>query len=204
MSLQPLLAEVDAAWLRDVDPRLLQKAKRSPLGQRLLSVWLMHDHAPRLFTPTPARNFGAIAGKWSRSRLAWLVRDLGILAYAPAVRGEVRRDPVRRLRNLLGNSYMLALDRSIWDGKVAPALEQRLGSSLGVVVASTTNRDDDIWELLELQGLQELRHWGATQEPELAEWAKLMAPPLPDGVAHLPPEPVRMLHDHHLARTMPN
>lgn len=204
MSLQPLLAEVDAAWFRDVDPRLAQKAKRSPLGQRMLSVWLMHDHAPTLFTPTPARNFGGIAEKWSRSRLAWLVRDLGILAYAPAVRGEVRRDPVRRLRNLLGNSYMLALDRSIWDGKVAPALEHRLSSTLGVVVASTANRDDDIWELLELQGLQELRHWAVRHEPELAEWAKLMAPPLPEGVAHLPPEPVRMLHDHHVARTMPN
>ena len=87
------------------------------------------------------------------------------------------------LLKLLGNSYMLALDRSIWDGKVAPALEQRLSSSLGVVVASTTNRDDDIWELLELQGLQELRHWGATQEPELGEWAKLMAPPPPDAAA---------------------
>ena len=55
------------------------------------------------------------AGRGRNSRQ--LSRDLGALAFAPAIRAEVRREPVRQLKRALGNSYLLALDKQVWDGR---------------------------------------------------------------------------------------
>ncbi len=197
-----MLAEVDPGWFDGLDAALVARAKRSPLGQRMLARWLLQEHAQQLLSPMPTRDFGLIARDWPRSRVVWLVRDLGILAYAPAVRAEVRRDPVRRLRRLLGNSYMLALDRTVWDGRLEPVVERGLINALSAALDTPEHDDGAIWSLLETQGLQELRSWGMHAEPALGQWVKLMAPPLPEGPAYLPPESVRMLRDHHAARPL--
>src|SRR5690554_5079176 len=124
MSLRALLAEVDPGWLDDagvaMDPSLVEQARDSALGRRMLAGWLAAGPAISLLGPDPSRDPDAVRSRWRRTRVEALCRDLGILAHAPAIRAEVRREPVRRLKAALGNSYLLALDQSVWDGKLPP------------------------------------------------------------------------------------
>jgi hypothetical protein len=138
--------------------------------------------------------------RWPRARLAALARDLGALAFAPAIRAEVRREPVRRLRHVLGNSYLLALDRSVWDGRVDAAVGKRLVAELDATLG-IAGHEDELLALLDRQGRSEVRE-AATRNGDrgLGEWLALLYPREPAGTGHLPDGPATMLFTHHLAR----
>ena len=133
-ALRAVLTETDASWHGRGDeriaPELLAAARDSAIGRRLLGGWLAPEAAPALLAPPPGAGVAAAALRWPRARVERLVRDLGALAYAPAIRAEVRREPVRRLKQALDNAYLLALDSQVWDGKVQNQLALQLADNL--------------------------------------------------------------------------
>jgi hypothetical protein len=208
MSLQAVLAEVDPAWYATadaggIDASLLARARASALGERILSRWLLQDgHAQALLAPNPERDIARDAVRWPRAQLALLTRDLGVLAYAPAIRSEVGRDAVRRLKQALGNSYLLALDRTVWDGRVEPQAIAGMNEALRAAMSRDDASHGVLYTLLDAQGRAELR---ASDDPELGaigEWALLLQPrQAGEAVATvLPAAQVRMLYEHHLGR----
>lgn len=207
MNLQAVFAAVDGDWFHQpdaaapeaIDAALLERAAASALGRRMLARWLMAQVDGALFAPRPDGALPAAVLRWPRAVLSPLLRDLGVLAHAPAIRAEVRREPVRQLRRALGNSYLLALDKQVWDGEVDAALAARLRAALD---AALRVRGDDapLLGLLERHGRGELQAWAAQHDPALAEWTLLQFPREPLPTAHLPEAQVRFLHDHHLAR----
>ena len=208
MSLQGLLAEVDPGWFvcqgEALDARLLGPARRSPLGRRLLARTLLEgDTAGPLLAPRPGAPTPTAILRWPRAKLGRLVRDLGVLAYAPVIRAEVRRDPVRRIKNALGGSYLLALDPSIWDARVEREVHDRLQrqwEALFTRLAAQPGDDTPLFELLERQGRGELRRWAAQRDRALGEWAALLYPPEDPAEGHLPEKPVLLLATHHETR----
>ncbi len=209
-ALRTILAEVDASWHGEgserIAPELIAPAAGSALGRRLLGGWLAAEAAPALLAPQPGDGFGAAAVRWPRARLARLVRDLGALAYAPAIRAEVRREPVRRLKQALDNSYLLALDSLVWDGKVQAALGAQLAAELDEALRASAE-DAPLYELLDRRGRAELRLWAERRDPGLADWSRLLLPRAAQqaiaGIGgHLPPEAVERLYQHHGARPL--
>ncbi len=205
MSLQTVLAEVEPGWYAGTDgdspdPALVRRARASALGERILARWLMQGHAAALLAPQPQREIAAAAVRWPRARLAPLLRDLGVLAMAPAIRAEVGRDAVRRLKQLLGNSYLLALDRTVWDGRVAAETLMYLGAELATALKSDAADGAAVYALLERHGRAELRAWAAEQDPALGEWITLLQAPEAEVATVLPAKQVQLLHEHHLAR----
>lgn len=208
MSLQAVLAEVEPDWYATadaacIDASLLARARASALGERILARWLLQDgHAQALLAPNPQRDIAPEAVRWPRAQVALLARDLGVLAYAPAIRSEVGRDAVRRLKQALGNSYLLALDRTVWDGRVEPLAMTRMTERLRAAVTQDDAAHAALYALLDAHGRSELRE---CTEPELAaigEWARLLQPrrsaePAPTV---LPAAQVWMLYEHHLGR----
>jgi len=200
MTMQALLAEVDPSWFGELDPALLPPARGSRLGRRMLGRWLAAGPAAALLAPSPDEGAIATTVRWSRAGLSALVRDLGALAYAPAIRAEVRREPVRRLKQALGNSYLLALDNTVWNGRVDPAVGQRL--SAGLETALAAHESEALFAALDRQGRAELDEWARGSEPALAEWARLQQPQeAPLDPAHLPEKPILRVYAHHQARS---
>jgi len=205
MALRALLSDVDPAWYaRDggqgFDPQLVALARRSPLGQRLLVRALPATVATVLLAPRPGPSVHAtLARRLPRERLLALVRDLGILAYAPMIRGEVRREPVRWLRKALGNGYLLALDTTVWDGRIARDAQARLLRDWRALVDAPAFLVDPapLGELLDRQGRSELRAWAAARNPALAEWTLLMHGDEPQRATHLPEKAVLRVVTHH-------
>ncbi|GGJ96267.1 hypothetical protein [Luteimonas terricola] len=206
MSLRALLAEVDPGWLEDagapLDAALAARARDSALGRRLLASWLAGGPAASLLAPDPARVPGDIRKRWPRPRLDALCRDLGLLAHAPPIRAEVRREPVRRLKAALGHSYMLALDRTVWEGTLPPERLQALGASFNTALAATMARDDPapLFAIFDRQGRAELRAWARRRDPALADWSGLLHPPAEQLPPYLPEKPVLRVYTHHEAR----
>jgi hypothetical protein len=209
MNLHSVFAEIHPDWYRQADMAgedagaiegdLLLRACDSALGRRMLARWLMRDIGGELFSPRPDGAVAATVVRWPRPRLAALSRDLGALAFAPAIRAEVRREPVRQLKRALGNSYLLALDKQVWDGRCEPAAATRLQAELAVALAA--GQDDAVLHgLLERRGRSELHAWAALRDPGLAEWLILQYPRAARLQTHLPEQQVLFLHDHHLAR----
>ncbi|VXB17396.1 conserved hypothetical protein [Luteimonas sp. 9C] len=205
MSLDALLAEVDPRWHaadgEGLDEALLHRARRSRLGRRLLVGALADGPASHLLAPSPDGP-AALVARWSRTRLAALHRDLGVLAYAPAIRAEVGRDAVKRLKAALASSYLLALDRSVWDAKVDPTLQGRLSSTLATTLAAGDAFATQLSDVLEHQGRAELQAWACQREPALADWARLVYPPGALPPAHLPEKPLLVVHTHHQNRAV--
>ncbi|MDN5780810.1 MAG: hypothetical protein L0H23_02105 [Luteimonas sp.] len=211
MSLQAVFAEIHPDWYHraDVDEcdtgsvadELLQQACDSVLGRRMLARWLMRDIGigGELLAPRPDGAIAAAVLRWPRARLVLLLRDVGALAYAPAIRAEVRREPVRQLRRALGNSYLLALDKQVWDGKVQVSTAATLRTGLGAALVGAQD-DATLYDLLDRQGRGELQAWAAQRDPALAEWVRLQYPREAVAEPHLPQQQVQFLHDHHLAR----
>jgi len=216
MTLQALLAEIDPGWYAAQaeddapDARLIARAQGSALGQRLLARWLAADAASALLAPAPDRgipgkDYAATVTQWSRAQLAALVRDVGVLAYAPAIRAEVRRDPVRRLKRALGNSYLLALDRTVWDGRVDATLIARLSTEFGEALAAGPGQDDPghddrLYAMFDAQGRGELRAWASKRDRALADWTALLYPRETPRAAHLPEKPMLRVYTHHETR----
>lgn len=204
MTLQALLAEVDPGWYATdedaFDNHLLARAHDSALGQRMLARWLAVDAAAALLAPNPGKGFAAMAEKWPRTRLTALVRDIGTLAYAPTIRAEVRRDPVRRLRRALGNSYLLALDQTVWDGRIEAVRVAQLSTEFGEALATDPRHDEPLYAMFDRQGRSELRAWAGKRDPALADWTVLLHPRETAREAHLPEKPVLRLYTHHETR----
>lgn len=199
MTVQALLAEVDPSWYGGLDPALLAPARDSRLGRRLLARWLAAGPAATLLAPSPGEGAIATATRWQRAGLAALIRDLGALAYAPAIRAEVRREPVRRLKQALGNSYLLALDNTVWNGRVDPVVGKRLAAGLSAALAA--QGDAELFALLDRQGRAELDEWARDAEPALGEWARLQQPQHAAlDPAYLPEKPILRVYAHHQAR----
>jgi hypothetical protein len=132
-----------------------------------------------------------------------LMRDLGALAFAPAIRAEVRREPVRRLKQALGNSYLLALDNTVWNGRVDPEAARRLAAELAQALAADAASEDHtaLYALLDRQGHAELIEWAGSHERALGEWARLLQPR--DAAldqARLPEKAVQRVYAHHQSR----
>lgn len=206
MSLQALFAGVDPSWYsaggQALDTRLVERARGSRLGRRLLGRLLLQaGTAAALLAPRPGAAAPTALSRWSAARLGRLVRDLGVLAYAPMIRGEVRRGPVRRLKQALDSSYLLALDPTIWNARVVPEVERRLRATWEpVIAASQDDGDAALYAMFERQGRSELRHWAAQRDAPLGEWAALLHPREEPGPAHLPEKPVLLLATHHETR----
>lgn len=206
MSLQAVLAEIEPGWYVDagappLDASLVARARGSALGERLLARWLVTEQAGALLAPTPQRDVGMTAVRWPRKRLEPLLRDLGVLAMAPAIRAEVGRESVRRLKQALGSSYLLALDRTVWDGRVEdPARVVALTGALRAALADDAHHHAALYALLEHQGRSELRNWGQEHDAALGEWVALLHAREPLAVTVLPAKQVQLLHEHHLAR----
>lgn len=198
-ALRTILAEAHPSWF-GVEPALIEPARQSVVGRRLLARWLLAESAGALLAPMPGDAFGACALRWSRERVARMSRDLGALAFAPAIRAEVRREPVRRLKLALDTSYLLALDRTVWDGKADPVVASRLSRRLDQTLAADPERNDALFALLDHQGRGELRAWALRHDPALADWAMLLRPREDAADAHLPRAPVERVYAHHLAR----
>lgn len=208
MSLRALLAEVDAGWLEDagapLDPALLAHARDSALGRRMLASWLASGPANALLAPDPSRDPDTVRGRWRRERVGALCRDLGVLAHAPAIRAEVRREPVRRLKAALGNSYLLALDQSVWDGKLPPdrLQEANAGFRAALDAALAASDAEPLYAAFDLQGRAELQAWARRRDPALADWCRLLHPPgtVDETRARLPEKPVLRVYTHHETR----
>lgn len=206
MSLRALLAEVDPGWLEDagtpLDEDLARRARDSALGRRLLAGWLAGGPAASLLAPDPVRGPDATRARWTRPRLQALCRDIGILAHAPPIRAEVRREPVRRLKAALGNSYLLALDRGVWEGRVSPEQLQALSGDFGGALDAALSTDDPtpLFELFDRQGRAELKAWARQRDPALADWCSLLHPPAADAATWLPEKPVLRVYTHHESR----
>ncbi len=204
MPLRALLSDMSPAWhARDgaaLDPQLVAQGRRSALGQRLLVRALPPSATATLLAPRPgAAAHVAMVSRWPRERLFALVRDLGILAFAPMVRGEVGREPVRWLRATLGNGYLLALDRTVWDGRIDAAPQARLAAAWQALRddASFLRDPAPLGTLLDRQGRSELRAWATARNPGLAEWTLLVHGDEPLQATHLPDKAVLRVLTHH-------
>ena len=205
MSLQTVLAEIEPGWYAaegegDIAPALVARARGSALGERLLARWLASGHASALLAPTPQREIAGIAVRWTRERLQPFLRDLGVLSMAPAIRGEVGRDAVRRLKQALGNSYLLALDRTVWDGQVAAEASARMAAELDVAMAVGASAHQSLYALFDHHGRSELRAWAREHDPALGQWTMLLHRREDELPTVLPAMQVQLLHEHHLAR----
>ena len=206
MSLQTVLAEIEPGWYAPAgggappDSQLVDHARGSALGERLLGRWLATGPAAALLAPTPQRELGQVAVRWPRNRLAPFLRDLGVLAMAPAIRAEVGRDAVRRLKQALGNSYLLALDRTVWDGRVDAGTLPALVDALRSALAAGAEGHAALYALFDRQGRVELHAWAQDHDRALGEWAMLLHPREDAAPAVLPAKQVQLLHEHHLAR----
>lgn len=196
--LRTLLAEIDPHWLAGIDPALLTAGRESRLGRQVMLRCLEQAPASALFAPAPEPAVDRIAAAWPRERLDAFLRNLGVLAFAPAIRAEIGREPVRRLKETLGKRYLLALDRQVWDGQVPPTLLARLQARLAEALAGP-DPAAVLPAMFARQGRAELRHWAATHEPPLADWVLLLYSGDPGARAHLPAGAVARLHAHHTA-----
>ena len=192
-----LLAEVDPQWLDGVDPALAAAGRQSRLGRAVLLRCLAAPTGA-LLAPSPEPVLDRTARTWPRTRLEPFLRNLGVLSFAPAIRAEIGREPVRRLKETLGKRYLLALDRQMWDGQVPPALQARLQQRLAEAVAAP-EPGPALLALFARQGRAELRHWAGTHDAALAEWTQLLHAADPEPRAHLPAGAVARLHAHHAA-----
>lgn len=209
MALRALLAEVEPGWYASSeddapDAGLVAQARDSALGRRLLAGWLAAGPAAAMLAPAPHGRSAPLVERWPRDRLAALTRDIGVLAYAPAIRAEVRREPVRRLKAMLGNSYLLALDRTVWDGRLEPALVARLAIEFGEALAAAGQDDDEgaLHVLFDRQGRHELQAWARRRDPALADWSALLQPREAPRTAFLPEKPVLRVYTHHEMRAV--
>lgn len=166
-----------AAWFDGLQPSLVEEARRSAAGRRLLARSLAVSAAPVLFGSVPAvlpqvlRN-----GRWMLlpgATLETLALDIGAFAFAPAIRTRVDRNDVLRLRRVLGaRRYTEALARHTAATDRADAADGALDAVIGC--------DDRLLDAVRRRGLAEWIAFVAASHPVAVERLRLSAPP---GVA---------------------
>lgn len=195
--LQTVIEGADASWLDDFDPALLPDARTSPLGRRLLARTLAAGAASTLLAPSPKPALDRVVARWSPEKLRSLVRNIGVLAFAPAIRSEVGREPVRRLKLALDRRYLLALDRNVWDGEVPREVQLRLQQAMQAALDGT-DPTPGLLALFERHGCAELRAWAQARDPAFTEWLALLHPrDQTRPPTHLPPSAVQQLYSVH-------
>lgn len=205
MPLQALLSDVHPDWYaggddQALDPGLVAQARGSMLGRRMLVRSIPASNLEGLLAPRPGGTVHrALLQRWPRERVRLLVRDLGVLAYAPVIRAEIRREPVRWLRSLLGSSYLLALDKTVWDGRVDRDTLRHLSADWEALVADPRFLADaePLRQMLGAQGRAELQAWALLRNRPLADWSRLMHDDVPLRAAHLPEKSVLQVVSHH-------
>lgn len=169
------LDETDAAWFGAVAPILVDRARQSRLGRRMLARRLAANGAPLLFGTMPRSTPQAIAvstwAGWPVEKLRAIALDLGAIALAPALRSLVRRETVLRIRRVLGESrYGLALADG---GERQAAVAARVRST----VTTALERDEDLDQLVRKRGFGEFLAFARAVHPVCAERLLLCEPP---------------------------
>ncbi len=145
-------------WLSGADATLLEAARQSPRGRRLLARRLAHHAAPAVFSLSaidvlaslPDCDWVLADGSVLRSRVA----DLGVLALAPGLRKLVDRAAVRELRASLGTQryeWLLAGGLDI-DARIGDVWQLQGWRLVDRLVADRTN----FRHLIERRGLHEI------------------------------------------------
>lgn len=160
----------------DVPPALVERARLSPLGRRMLALRVERS-APGLFDLAAANEAGWIEDNpvalFSGERLRGAALDLGALAFSPALRARVDRSEVLRLREAIGAARMsFALGTDPWRGAVPDDVRHCALAGLARVL----DNPDAISELLRQRGRVELFTYAANRHPLLAERIKLAFP----------------------------
>lgn len=195
--LRAIIEGTDPSWLEEFDPALLPAARDSALGRRLIARILAGGAAATLLAPSPKPALDRVIKRWPQQKLQSLVRNLGVLAFAPAIRAEVGREPVRRLKQALDKRYLLALDRQVWDGEVSRELQAQLQSAMHEALAQT-DASPALLALFNQHGCVELHAWAQLRDPALTEWLALLHPRNhPRPTTHLPPTAVQQLYAVH-------
>lgn len=182
-----------ASRFGDVPPVLVERARSTPLGRRMLALRIERA-APSLFDLGAANESSWIeqhpAALFSGERLRGAALDLGALAFSPALRARVDRSEVLRLREAIGAARVsFALSTDPWRGAVPDGVRHCALTGLARVLDNA----DAIAELLRQRGRVELITYAANQHPLLAERIKLAFPSSAAGErrdAWLPPETV--------------
>lgn len=175
--LKSTLDGVPAARFADATVPLIEHARSSPLGRRMLALRLQ-DESPLLFRLQAANDSAWVghhpAALFSGERLRGAALDLGALAFSPALRARVERSDVLRLREAIGAarlSFVLAADP--WRGTVPEGVRHCAVAGLARVIENA----DAIDELLRQRGRIELCTYAANLHALLGERVKLAFPP---------------------------
>lgn len=182
-----------ASRFGDAPPILVEHARNSPLGRRMLALRIERA-APALFDLAAANDSGWVeqhpVALFSGERLRGATLDLGALAFSPALRARVDRSEVLRLREAIGAARVsFALSTDPWRGKLSDGVRHCALAGFARVLDNA----DAIAELLRQRGRVELFSYAASQHPLLAERIKLAFPSAAAGErrdAWLPPETV--------------
>lgn len=191
--LKSTLDGAHATRFGDAPPVLVERARASPLGRRMLALRL-EQTAPSLFDLAAANDSGWVeqhpAALFSGERLRGAAMDLGALAFSPALRARVERSEVLRLREAVGAARVsFALSTDPWRGAIPDGVRHCAMAGLARVLDDV----EAITELLRQRGRVELFTYAANQHPLLAERIKLAFPSASAGErrdAWLPPETV--------------
>lgn len=182
-----------ASRFGDMPPELVERARGSLLGRRMLALRIERA-APALFDLAAANESAWIeqhpAALFSGERLRGAALDLGALAFSSALRARVERGEVLRLREAIGAARVsFALSTDPWRGAVPEGVRHCALAGLARVLDNV----GAITELLRQRGRVELFTYAASQHPMLAERIKLAFPVVTSGErrdAWLPPETI--------------
>jgi len=170
-----------ASRFADATPALVEHARSSVLGRRMLALRLENE-APALFR-LPAANDSAWieqhpAALFSGERLRGAALDLGALAFSPALRARVERSEVLRLREAVGAARLsFALSTDPWRGGLPDAVRHCALAGLARVLHDAAS----IAELVRQRGRIELFTYASAQHPLFGERVALAFPPAAAG-----------------------
>jgi hypothetical protein len=171
-----------ASRFSDATPALVEHARSSALGRRMLALRLENE-APALFgLPAAANDAQWIerhpAALFSGERLRGAALDLGALAFSPALRARVERNEVLRLREAVGAARLsFALSTDPWRGGLPDAVRHCAFAGLARVLHAA----DAIAELVRQRGRIELFTYASAQHPLFGDRVALAFPPVPAG-----------------------
>lgn len=193
----------------NLPPVLIERARRSRTGRRLLLRYLM-PQTPQLFSG--AVDFDADLldrhpwAVWSGEHLRGAAADLGALALSPALRACVDRACVLRLRRAISAArFAFALSFDAWPAQVPEAIEKQARQALAKVIENPAA----IAQLVARRGRIELTAYAERFLPAMAERVRLAFPARRrngfQGKAWLPARAVaRYLAAHERADSSPS